>query len=229
MNDFMQLNDVVLIGRTMAEYLRIFALDESFKSERILDAASGICSFTAEANALSWNVTASDRVYQFDADTIEEKCRQDLAEVTEKLVPIKDRYVWDFFPNIPALRQQREKAYTRFLDDYRQYGHERYHIVTYPQSHFSDNQFTVTLVSHFLFLYEDQLDYEFHKATIQELLRITQKEVRLFPIVNLRNERCIHLTRMMADPDFDSVTFNIESVDYEFLRNANEVLIIRPV
>lgn len=227
MNDYMQLDDVVLIGRTMDEYMRIFGLDHTFKSERILDAASGICSFTAEANALGWDVTASDRVYQLDADTIEQKCRQDLDEVTQKLVPIKDRYVWDFFPDIPSLKKQREQAYTRFLADYRQYGHHRYHPVTYPNSPFSENQFSLILVSHFLFLYEDQLDYDFHKTTVQELLRITQKEIRLFPIVNLRNERCIHLVHMMDDPDFAEFTFSIQAVDYEFLRNANEVLIIQ--
>lgn len=226
MNDFMQLNDVVLIGRTMDEYLRIFALTDSAKTEHILDAASGICSFTAEANALGWNVTASDRVYQFDADMIEQKCRQDLVEVIEKLEPIQARYVWDFFPDIPSLQRQREKAYTRFLRDYRQYGQDRYHSVVYPKSPFANNQFTLTLVSHFLFLYEDQLDYDFHKATLLELLRITSKEIRIFPIVNLRNQRCIHLTQMMADPDFKDLAFTIEPVDYEFLRNANEVLII---
>jgi|GEM_PF-3463144 len=31
MSDFMQLNDVVLIGRTMAEYQSIFALDNASK------------------------------------------------------------------------------------------------------------------------------------------------------------------------------------------------------
>ena len=60
----LDLKDVVLIGRTFDEYFNMFALSE-FKpgAERILDVASGVSSFCAEANAKGHYVTASDRIY----------------------------------------------------------------------------------------------------------------------------------------------------------------------
>jgi len=54
---------------------------------------------------------------------------------------------------------------------------------------FKDKQFTIALISHFLFMYDGYLDYEFHKETIKEIIRITSKEIRIFPIVNLKGER----------------------------------------
>ncbi|WP_247600280.1 hypothetical protein [Priestia flexa] len=54
---------------------------------------------------------------------------------------------------------------------------------------FKDAEFDVLLSVHFLFMYSDRLDYQFHIATVNELLRIMQKEIRLFPLVNLEGKR----------------------------------------
>ncbi len=105
-------------------------------------------------------------------------------------------------------------------------GHDRYVTTTYPQTGFADQQFDLALVSHFLFLYDDHLDYDFHRRTLLELLRVAH-EVRVFPLVNLRTERAAALTQMLSDPVFSPYQITIQRVDYEFIRNGCEVLIIR--
>ena len=221
---YFQLDDIVLIGRTFAEYHRLFALDNTNADDIILDAAGGVSSFCAEANAQGWNVTAADRIYGLDADTIEAKCAVDLYEVMGKLPPVADKYVWETIPDIPTLTAERERAYTAFVADYRLQGLQRYVPTTLPQTDFADNQFTLALVSHFLLLYDDHLDDDFHKATLTELLRVTSREVRIFPLINLHYQRSPIVAQWMADPDFANCTFEVVPVDYEFLKGGNELL-----
>lgn len=221
---YFQLDDIVLIGRSFAEYHRLFALDNTNADDVILDAASGVSSFCAEANAQGWNVTAADRIYGLDADTIEAKCSSDLHDVMAMLPPVADNYVWESFADIPTLAAEREKAYRAFMDDFRAHGLRRYRPTTFPQTDFAVDQFTLALASHFLLLYDDHLDYDFHKATLTELLRVTSREVRIFPLVNLHYQRSPFVARWMNDPDFAHCTFEIVPVDYEFLRGGNEML-----
>jgi hypothetical protein len=227
---YLQLSEVVLLGRTFDEYRRMFSLDlETLRRETILDAGSGVSSFCAEGNAIGFNITASDAIYGFTAEEIERKCAQDLHEVMAKLPPIADLYVWKEFPDVEALTRRREQAYKRFLPDYVEHGHSRYVPTVYPNSGFEDKSFTLTLVSHLLFLYQDQLDYDFHRETLKELLRITSGEVRIYPITNLRGERSIYVDQLIGDRTFADYEFECVSVNHEFLRNANQMLCIRRV
>ena len=228
MSNYFKTDEVVLLGRTFEEYVGMFALDEAtLQSSSILDAASGVSSFCAEANARGCSVTASDRIYTLSAGEIERKCRRDLDNMIMQLAGITENYVWDFFPNLDALRTQRERAYRGFIANYRQHGNRRYITTEYPDSRFADGQFDLALVSHFLFLYDDQLDYDFHKQTLLELLRIA-REVRLFPLVNMRTERASAIAKMIADPAFSAYDIRIVPVDYEFIRNSREMMVIRP-
>lgn len=228
MNDKqLRLDEVVLIGRTFAEYSRLFALDMSNADDVILDVASGVSSFCAEANAQGFHVTASDRIYGLDADVIARKAQRDLAQVMGQLPTVADQYVWTQFGDIAGLIAERETAYTTFVADYRAQGTRRYVPTSYPATGFADNQFTLALASHFLLLYDEHLTYDFHQATLKELLRVTSREVRLFPLINLRYERSPFVARLMQDPTFAHCTFEIVPVDYEFLRGGNEMLRIR--
>jgi hypothetical protein len=192
MDKQLDLKRIALIGRTFEEYYDMFELNNTLlKNEIILDVASGVSSFCAEADQQGFNVTASDRIYTFSPTVIEQKCRQDLDMIIKQLPCVADLYVWNFFKDIDSLRVQREKAYKLFIEDFKNCGTKRYVPVEYPLTDFLNEQFTISLMSHFLFLYEDKLNYDFHKKTIMELLRITSKEIRIFPIVNLKGEKSV--------------------------------------
>lgn len=228
MNKHLDLKTVVLMGRTFEEYYKMFDLDnELLKNEILLDAASGVSSFCAEANSKGFNVTGSDKIYYFSPDEIETKCALDLDSVMEQMPAIADIYLWDFFKDIQSLKANREKAYRSFLEDFKKYGIKRYKPVEYPVTDFRDEQFTMSLVSHLLFLYEDKLDYDFHKKTILELLRISSREIRIFPIVNFKGIRSRYIEHLVHDEDFRNLKISIKRVGYEFMKNANEMMVIR--
>ncbi len=226
MDKQLNLKNIVLIGRTFEEYHKMFELDNLPENEHILDVASGVSSFCAEASTKGYNVTASDRIYTSSPLEIESKCRHDLDVVMNQLPGLIDLYVWNFFKDVLALKTHREKAYKLFIEDFKNYGTKRYMPAEYPTTDFRGDQFTISLVSHFLFLYEDHINYDFHRKVIRELLRITSKEIRIFPIVNLKGKKSIYIDRLMHDKDFKHLQISIKRVGYEFMKNGNEMMLI---
>lgn len=221
----LDLKDIVLIGRTFDEYYGMFDLSSVRKNEKILDVASGVSSFCCEGFQKGYNITASDRIYSFSAEKIKKKCAEDLDTVMNKLNGIMNLYKWDYFKNIEELAANRKRAYSSFIADYKE-NNNRYILTEYPENNFKNNEFTISLVSHFLFLYDEHLNYKFHKEVINELIRITSKEIRIFPLVNLKGKRSVFLKKFMDDVEYKSYKKEIRKVDYEFVAGGNEVLII---
>lgn len=227
MDKKLELKDFVLIGRTFEEYYKMFDLKSLSKNEKILDAASGVSSFCAEANANGYNVTAADRVYEFNPQEIEEKCAKDLEEIMKKIPAIKELYKWDFFKDIEQLKSHRERAYRGFIKDFKLHKEDRYISSEFPSNNFKENQFDVSLISHFLFLYDEHMSYEFHKQIINEIIRITEKEIRIFPIANLKAQRSPFIEKFMKDKAFNNYEINIVKVNYEFIKGGNEMLVVK--
>ncbi len=218
------LDKVVLLGRTLEEYRRYFALDiANLRGQAILDVASGVSSFCAEANELGLNVTAFDSIYTLAAEEIGRRCKADLDQVSHAIGDL-ETYRWDFYQSTESLRQFRERAYRAFLEDYRTGQGTRYLPGNLPRLPFGDGQFDLTLVSYLLFVYEDQLDYEFHKRSLLEILRVTRGEARLYPVVTFEARRCRYLDQLKADEDLSRFGFEEVRTDFEFLLNSNYYL-----
>src|SRR5438477_12848978 len=112
------LDKVVLLGRTLEEYRRYFALDlENLRGKAIMDVAAGVSSFCAEANRLGVNVTAFDSIYDFSGNEIRRGCEFDLEHVTQVLGNLKT-YRWDFYQSTEFLRRFRVRSYRSTIDDY---------------------------------------------------------------------------------------------------------------
>ena len=89
---------------------------------------------------------------------------------------------------------------------------------------FADDTFDLTLVSYFLFAYEEKFSYEFHRDAILDLTRITLGEVRLYPTVTLEAEQSTYIPRLLCDPALDHLQFEEVMTDFEFLLNSNRFL-----
>jgi hypothetical protein len=150
MDKQINLENIALIGRTFEEYYNMFNLDDLSGNKIILDAASGVSSFCAEANKKGLNVTASDKIYSLSPYEIEQKCKQDLDMIIKQMPDIADLFVWNYFKDIKSLKKQREKAYKLFIEDFRKYGTGRYVPVEYPATDFGSHQFDISLLSHFM-------------------------------------------------------------------------------
>jgi hypothetical protein len=222
------LDKVVLLGRTLEEYRHYFALDlEQLRGQAILDVAAGVSSFCAEARGLGLDVTAFDSIYEWTGDKIQRRCEPDLDHVTQAIGSLKT-YRWDFYQSPERLRRFREQAYRTFLSDYRTGRGTRYVSGKLPALPFRDGQFDLSLVSYLLFVYEDQLDYEFHKRSLLEVLRVTRGETRCYPIVTFEARRCTYLERLKEDHDLRHFRFEEVRTEFEFLVNSNYYLRVFP-
>jgi hypothetical protein len=115
----------------------------------------------------------------------------------------------------------------RFLEDFPA-GLEagRYVGGALPDLPFRHGQFQLALCSHFLFLYGEQLDFEFHLRSVLALCAVA-RQVRIFPLTELGSKPSRHVGRVMSalrDLGFDAQRVR---VDYEFQRGANEMLTIK--
>lgn len=226
MKQGLDLDRVVLLGRTLDEYRRAFGLDlESWKGKRILDVAAGVSSFTAEGCVLGFHVTAFDRIYSADVEEIRRHCERDLEEVAREIGK-KPVYRWEFYKTAEGMRVYRERAYRMFLKDFVA-RRERYVAGELPRLPFRDGEFGLTLVSYLIFVYEEQLGYAFHKDTLRELMRVTAEEIRVYPIVTFEAEASKCLERARREEEFSGWTFDVVGTDFEFLRGSNRYLRVR--
>lgn len=219
----MQLDRVVLLGRTFEEYCGYFLLEPAkLKGKRVLDVAGGVSSFCAEGNAASIHVTSFDPIYKMTPEAIERRSRPDLDHVISAVRGLPT-YRWTAYRDPEHVRELREKALNRFLPDYAAHR-ERYIAGELPALPFVDQEFDLTLVSYFLFVYQDHFSYEFHRDSIRELMRVTNGELRIYPTVTFEAERSKYLDRLESDPACSAYRFEEIRTQFEFLANSNSFL-----
>ena len=193
---------------------------------KILDCAAGASSFTAEMNRRGFDVTAVDLLYNEDADVLCDRCREHMEILVEGLGSV-DHFIWSFFSDLQDLKLQRNQACIEFIHDYLKNKGKKYIAADLTSLPFEDNKFSLVLCSHLLFIYDHRLDYEFHLNSIKEMLRVTSKELKIYPLVKNKGLKSDFVMRIIDDlQDFD---VNIVKVDYEFRRGGNEMIVISKV
>jgi len=216
----LQLDRVVLLGRTFEEYRRYFLLrPDELIGKRVLDVAGGVSSFCAEANELGIQVTAFDPIYALPPGKIRERSNPDLESVYRSigLVPT---YRWGFYKNPDYMRALRERASAIFFSDFQSHP-LRYVAGELPRLPFADGEFDLTLVSYFLFAYQDRFDYEFHRDSMLEIMRVTRCEARIYPTVTFEAQPSAYIPIMQSDPALQAFEFREIETDFEFLVNSN--------
>lgn len=218
------ISQIAFIGRSYDEYMRMFDLDLDYlKDKRTLDCPAGASSFTAELLKNGYNVIAADILYDIDPDALEKKCGNDLLKVMRSLSGVEDMYIWNYFRTPEGLRKSRIAAYRKFINHYRKEKGSKYIKSELPELPFEDNEFSLILSSHFLFLYDDRLSYEFHRDMIQEMLRIS-KEIRIFPLIGLNGKKSLFVDKITEEGLFNGVKVEILKTRYEFMRGGNEMM-----
>src|SRR6266478_9073537 len=222
----LQLDRVVLLGRTFDEYRRYFLLNlEDLVGKTVLDVASGVSSFCAEANARGIRVTSFDPIYSLTPEKIAERCEPDLQSVFRAIGSVPT-YRWTYYKNPEYMRELRKGASTKFLSDYKAHP-ERYVAGELPRLSFADGEFDLTLVSYFLFAYQERLGYEFHRDSILEIMRVTRSEARIYPTVTFEAQPSEYIPLLRSDPALRCFAFREIKTDFEFLVNSNSFLKVR--
>jgi hypothetical protein len=205
----LQLDRVALLGRTFEEYRRYFVLEPRELNEKtVLDVAGGVSSFCAEANNLGIRVTAFDPIYSLPREKIRERSDPDLESVyrTIGLVPT---YSWGFYKNPDYMRTLRERASAIFFSDFQ--SHPQHYVAgELPRLPFADGEFDL-----------DRFDYEFHRDSILEIMRVTRGEARFYPTVTFEAQPSEYIPMLHSDAALQALEFTEIETDFEFLVNSN--------
>ena len=222
-----QYKDIVPWGRNFDEYSRMFDLNASELCLRILGCGDGPASFNVECNQRGGHVTSIDPLYRLSLETIQKRIAETCEEVLSQTRAHQDKYIWDVISSPDELGRIRTEAMQRFLDSYEAGRLENKYIPgELPILPFPDHSFDLALSSHFLFLYTDNLTFDFHVASIREMLRVA-REVRVFPLLDVNANESRYVRGVLKH--FQEYVPEIRKVNYEFQRGGNQMLVIKNV
>ncbi len=217
--------NVVPWGRNFNEYVKMFSLSMDDLNKKIIGCGDGPASFNYEASLKGCKIISVDPVYEFGKEEIEKRIEETYDIVMEQTIKNSKKFIWKEFKNFEELGKTRMDAMKLFLNDYDKGKQEkRYIIGELPKLDFEDNKFDIALCSHFLFLYSDNLNLEFHIEAIKEMLRIA-KEVRIFPIIDTNLNISKHYYKVV---EYFGKNYKIKemSVNYEFQKGGNKMIVI---
>jgi len=195
---------VAVTCRGFDEYMRMFDLPEhELEAGEILDIAAGGSSFTADAGGRGFKAVAADPRYALEPALLFAEAEAEIALSTAKLEGLTDLYDMSFYGTMANHRAGREQSLQRFIEHY---GHDEtrsrcYAAGSLPDLPFADQRFSLILCSHFLFLYEEQFDYTFHKMAVLEMMRICRPggAIRIYPLMSLKLETYPHLDLLLRE------------------------------
>lgn len=220
----LELDRFVFLGRTWEEYVLIFDIEEELLvGKRVLDCPGGACSFTAISKKKGIVSAAIDAAYYYPVEVLEKKGAEDIEYTISKIEEVKDRCRWEYFEDTEQLKKARIEALTQCINDIRA-DNTRYFPAILPILPFEDNSFDITLSAHFLFMYADKIDYNFHLQTIKEMMRVTAEEIRIFPITDMNGKRYEQLDEIKEWIVSMGWEANEVRVSYEFHKNVNTML-----
>lgn len=218
------LKTVVPWGRSFAEYVSMFALSSEDLKKPILGCGDGPASFNAVLSRQGGQIVSADPLYRFSAGQISRRIEETWSEVLEQTEKNREEFVWTAIPSVEELGRIRMEAMQEFLRDFPEGKREgRYLPAGLPDLHFGEGEFELALCSHFLFLYGEHLDGNFHLRSIREMCRVA-REVRVFPLLELGTRPSRHLEPVLRTLDTEGFRVEISTVDYEFQRGGNQML-----
>ena len=204
----------------------MFGLTDDDFGGRILGCGDGPASFNAEATAAGIEVVSVDPIYAYSADQIRSRVEAVFDDMIEQTATNASDFTWgQGVDDLDDLTQKRQTAMDKFLSDFDEgRSQDRYQAEELPHLPFEDGSFDFALCSHFLFLYGEQLSTEFHVESLVELCRVA-KEVRVFPLLELGSLPSRHLPAVQARLSGLGVDSYVTTVDYEFQRGGNQLLV----
>lgn len=232
------LEEIAFFGRTLNEYLGMFAITlDELKGKKILDCPSGPASFVAEATRLGIDAVGCDPLYKQDYQQLADKARTDIIRSLDRTAKTPELFYRQTDEEINAFRDEKLKAAEIFAADYTEgFKSGRYLNAALPQLPFADKSFDITLSGNLLFLYTEHkfggiiddsiFDYDFHLTAIKELTRVTQKEIRLYPIEMPKVGMHQFIERLIPDLKALGVDSKIQRGTYRDIRGADHVLVL---
>lgn len=219
-----KLSDIIPFGRSLGEYRAFFALSANDQRSKIIGVGDGPASFNAEMASLNHPIVSVDPLYTYSTRELTTRFDQVAPDIMRQILQSPEDWVWTHHRSAEALIEHRIKVFNVFAEDYESGKRSgRYRVGELPQLDFDSHEFDLALCSHLLFLYSDQLSYDFHLKSIREMLRIA-KQVRLFPLLTLAGEPSPYVSDIIDTLNAQGYCATIERVDYELQKGGNQML-----
>lgn len=219
-----KLNNVVPWGRSFEEYAAMFALSETELKQKILGCGDGPACFNAVATRRGHRVISADPLYAYSAAEIQARIEETAESIAGQTRRNADEFVWTHFRSVDELIETRMTAMREFLADFPEGVRAgRYVDAALPKLPFADQSFDIALCSHFLLLYSEQHNLQFHVESIIELRRVS-REVRIFPLLELGSVPSRHLEAVVDELERRGHSAERVCVSYEFQKNGNQML-----
>jgi hypothetical protein len=195
------LDSMQFFGRVASDYEAMFALRlDDLEGLRVLDCPSGPGSFVAEANARGVHVVGVDPLYEQPLEALVERGTSDVAYTIERMQRNAALFA-DI--DLQAYAASKLRALVRFARHFEQgKASGLYAAAKLPNLPFADGHFDLALSAHLLFTYSDPASggllpdspftLDWHLAAVDELLRVTREEVRLYPTTTRWTTPCRH-------------------------------------
>lgn len=224
----MDLPTVSFFGRTLAEYTQFFSLDvDALRGRDVLDVAAGPSSFVAEACARRIDAVAVDPFYGAPVEALAPRIEGDYDRMFVQMRAKPRLFRLKSFPSLAAAETDRRLAAQRFAADYAaHFAHGRYVGGALPRLPFFDRTFDLVLCGHLLFIYAARFDFDWHLAACRELVRVSDAEARIHPIVGPDGRPYPKLAALRRELRAGGIASEIRDVDYEFFAGATEMLVL---
>ncbi|WP_424766771.1 class I SAM-dependent methyltransferase [Paenibacillus sp. sgz302251] len=192
---------VAMTCRSFEEYVRMFDLTEAdLTGGKLLDVAGGGSSFTADASARGIAAVAVDPRYGAGAQQLVAEAAKEIESSTAKLAMLMDRFNWSYYGSLENHRQGRMASLDRFSKHICHDTEQSCYVQgKLPELPFENDQFSLVLCSHFLFLYASQFGPDFHEQSVKELMRICKPggQIRIYPLISLSWEPYPELKQLL--------------------------------
>lgn len=224
-----ELDRVAFYGRTMSEYLMMFGLDDVTslkKYDTILDCPSGSSSFVAEAVEFGINAVGCDPLFDKDLEILREQGIRDIEYVVQRVSKMPELYNWEFYSSVDKLKEFRKLALQQFISDYANGVKEKRYIMgKLPRLPFGDKTFDLVLSGHFIFTYSHKFDFSFILSSLVELVRVSCREVRIYPIQKSSSQSYEHMTKLLdLLKRKHCIDYKIVPVPFEFQKGSHKML-----
>jgi hypothetical protein len=216
--------DVLLWGHSLADYNKMFLLNEHDRKSKLLDCCGGPSSFNAELTAQGGQVISCDPLFALTFDKMKRRINEVFAEMLVGVKYFSDRFMWTEVLTPEELADIRSKNMEIFLQDFKVgVKNRRYLSCSLPKLNFDHEQFDLAVCSHYLFAHSPDQSEDFHIKAIASLCKVA-KEVRIFPLLDSEGEipalvgPVIHALQQMDHG------VEIVAVPYEFQKKGNAML-----